>query len=220
MFFHYLCFELSEGFPFIHFQCRLAQLSGMAKQVHFTIAHWYSYLLFITFTFIWVDILQVGINSITVSNYKFNFINVYNFFKCRNNNLKIGAYLFTTMYYLIIWNLLECLWVASRIISVRGDIEIDPETKSNLLKLCFSLRHRSLNSLSAHLFTKISFPSAYISVEKLALFASQKFILIPKFHLMAKIWKYLDTIFSGKITHLTVNVMESVFTIKACPHLQ
>ena len=76
----------------------------------------------------------------TVSNYKFNFKrdNVVSFLKkCRNNNLTIGVYLFTAIYFLIISNSLEYLRVASRIISLRGDIKINPGAKSNALNRCF-----------------------------------------------------------------------------------
>ena len=90
----------------------------------------------------------------------------FHFKKCRNNNLKIGVYLFTTIYLLIISNLLEYLWVALRIISLSGDIEINPCPKSNALNRCFSICHWNLNSISAHMFTKVSLLSAYISVHK------------------------------------------------------
>ena len=49
----------------------------------------------------------------------------------------------------------------------------------------------------------------------LILFASPKLISTPKSHLMTKIWKYLDEIFSEKVTHLK-NVGESLVNIKAC----
>ena len=88
------------------------------------------------------------------------------FKKCRNNNLKIGVYLFTTIYLLIISNLQEYLWVASRINSLSGDIEINPGSKSNALNRCFSICHWNLNSISAHMFTKVSLLSAYITVHK------------------------------------------------------
>ena len=35
---------------------------------------------------------------------------------------------------------------------------------------------------------------------------------------MTKLWKYPDTVLSVKITHVTVNMVESVFTIKARSH--
>ena len=90
----------------------------------------------------------------------------FHFKKCRNNNLKIGVYLFTTIYLLIISNILEYLWVASRIISLSGDIDINPGPKANALNRCFSICHWNLNSISAHMFTKVSLLSAYISVYK------------------------------------------------------
>ena len=48
-----------------------------------------------------------------------------------------------------------------------GDIEINPGPKLNALSQCFSICHWNLNSISAHMFTKISFLSAYISVHKI-----------------------------------------------------
>ena len=96
-----------------------------------------------------------------------NGIMFFHFKKCRNNNLKIGVYLFTTTYLLIILNLLEYLWVASRIISLSSDIEINPGPKSNALNRCFSICHWNLNRISAHMFTKVSLLSAYISVHKI-----------------------------------------------------
>ena len=95
-----------------------------------------------------------------------NGIMFFHFKKCRNNNLKIGVYLFTTIYLLIISNLLEYLWVASRIISLSGDIEINSGPKANALNRCFSTCHWNLSSISAHMFTKVSLLSAYISVHK------------------------------------------------------
>ena len=62
-----------------------------------------------------------------------NGIMFFHFKKCRNNSLIIGVYPFTTIYLLIISNLLEYLWVALRIISLSGDIEINPRPKSNAL---------------------------------------------------------------------------------------
>ena len=95
-----------------------------------------------------------------------NGIMFFHFKKCRNNNLKIGVYLFTTIYLLIISNLLEYLWVVSRIISLSGDIEINPGLKANALNRCFPICHWNLNSISAHMFSKVSLLSAYISVHK------------------------------------------------------
>ena len=73
------------------------------------------------------------------------------------------------------------------------------------------------------MFTKVSLLSAYVSVHCdiiVILFASPKLISIQKSHLMTKIWIYLDTILSGKITHRTVNVVEPVFTMKVHSDLE
>ena len=61
----------------------------------------------------------------------------FHFKKCRNINLKIGVYLFTTIYLLTTSNLLECILVASQIVSLKGDIEINPGPKLNVLNRCF-----------------------------------------------------------------------------------
>ena len=110
-----------------------------------------------------------------------NGIIFFHFKKCRNNSLTTGVYLFTTIYLLIISNLLEYLWVASRIISLSGDIEINPGPKSNMLNRCFSICHWNLNSISAHMFTKVSVLSAYISVHKFGM------ICISETHLNSEI---------------------------------
>ena len=88
------------------------------------------------------------------------------FKKCRNNNLKIRVHLFTTIYLLIISNLLEYLWVGSRIISLSGNIEINPRPKLSALNRHFSICHWNLNNISVHMFSKISLLSAYIPVHK------------------------------------------------------
>ena len=56
----------------------------------------------------------------------------FHFKQFRNNNLKVGVFLFTTIYLLLLSNLLEYLLVVSRIASVSGDIEINPGPKLNL----------------------------------------------------------------------------------------
>ena len=76
-----------------------------------------------------------------------------------NINLKIGVYLFTTLYLLTISKLLEYLWVGSWIISLSGDTAINPGPKFNALNRCFSVCPWNLNSISAHMFTKVSFLS-------------------------------------------------------------
>ena len=78
----------------------------------------------------------------------------------------MGVYLFTTIYVLIISNLLEYLWVGSRIISLSGDIEINLGPNLNALNCYFSVCRWNLNSISAHMFTKVFFLSAYRFVHK------------------------------------------------------
>ena len=90
----------------------------------------------------------------------------FDFMKCRKINGKIGVYLFTTIYLLILSNLLVHVWVGSRIISLSGDVEINPSSKLNALNCCFSICNQNLNSISAHSFTKVSLLSAYSSVHK------------------------------------------------------
>ena len=85
---------------------------------------------------------------------------------CWNNSLTIGVYLFTTIYFYIISNLLEYLWVASRIINLIGDIEYNLDPKSNMLNRCFSIFHWNLNSIPVYLFTKVYLLSTYVSVHK------------------------------------------------------
>ena len=90
----------------------------------------------------------------------------FKFKKRRNNSLTIGVYLLTILYLLIILSLLKYLWVTSRNISFTCDIEINPSPKSNALNLCFSVSHWYLNSISAHMFAKVSLLSACISVHE------------------------------------------------------
>ena len=92
----------------------------------------------------------------------------------------MGVYLFTTIYLLIISNLLEYLWVGSRIISLSGDIEINPGPKLNALNGCFSICHWNLNSISAHMFTKVSFISAYSTVHKFDVICLSETYLNPE----------------------------------------
>ena len=88
------------------------------------------------------------------------------FKKCRKINRKIGVYLFSTIYLLIISSLLEYLWVGSQVISLSGDLEINPGPKLNALNRCFSICHWNLTSISTYMFTKVSLLSAYSSVHK------------------------------------------------------
>ena len=100
--------------------------------------------------------------SLLIISLILNGIIFFHFKKCRKINRKIGVYLFTTIYLLIISNLLEYLWVGSRIISLSGDIEINPGPKLNAINRCFSICHLNLNRISAHIFTKVSLQSAFL----------------------------------------------------------
>ena len=71
-----------------------------------------------------------------------------------------------TLNLLIILNLMEYLWVASRVISVSGNTKINPGPKPNVLNRCFSIYHWNLKSISARMFTKVSLLSAYIALHK------------------------------------------------------
>ena len=124
-------------------------------------------ILFVTFTFIWVHICRLDLIKLLllIISLILNRIMFFHFKKCRKINRKIGVYLFTTIY-LIISNLLEYLWVGSRIMSLSGDIEINPCLKLNALNQCFSICHWNLNSISAHVFTKVYLLLAYISTHK------------------------------------------------------
>ena len=104
--------------------------------------------------------------SLLIISLILNGIIYFHFKKCRKINRKIGVYLFTTIYLLIISNLLEYLWVGSRIISLSGDVEINLGPNLNALNRYFSVCHWNLNSISAHMFTKVSLLSAYSSVHK------------------------------------------------------
>ena len=120
-----------------------------------------------------------------------NGIMFFHFEKCRNNNLKIEVYLFSTIYLLIISNLLEYLWVGSRIISLSGDIVINPGPKLNVLNRCFSIRYvMGIQTAYQHTYLQkfLFYQHTFLSTN-LMLFASPKLISIPKFHLMTKIWK-------------------------------
>ena len=118
------------------------------------------------------------------------------------------------------WNLPEYLWVASQIISLIGDIEFNPSPKSNMLNQCFSIFHWNLKAYQHICLQKFLFYQHTCLSRNLISFSSPKIISIPKSHLMRKFRKYLDTILSRKITHLTVKVVESVFTIKDRSHLE
>ena len=96
----------------------------------------------------------------------------------------MGVYLFTTMYLLIISNLVKYHWVAPQIISLSGEIEINSGPKSNAINRRFSICHWNLNSLSVHTFAKVSLLWAYISVHKFEI------ICLSETYLNSKISSY------------------------------
>ena len=118
--------------------------------------------------------------SLLIISLILNGIIFFHFKKCRKINRKIGVYLFTTIYLLIISNLLEHLRVGSRIISLSGDIDINPGPKLNELNWCFSICHWNLHSISAHMFTKVSLLSVYSSVHKFDIICLSKTYLNSK----------------------------------------
>ena len=85
-----------------------------------------------------------------------NRIMFFYFKECWNNRLTIRVYLFTTVYLLIISNVLGYLAVALRIISLKDDIEINPSHNS-------ALNHMS-SEFKLHISTYVykSFPSMSI----------------------------------------------------------
>ena len=59
------------------------------------------------------------------------------------------------------------IWYYSRIIMLRGDIETNPGSKHSFSSQGLKICHWNLNSLSSHMYKKISLLSAFISVHKL-----------------------------------------------------
>ena len=100
----------------------------------------------------------------------------FHFKKCRNINIKTGVYLFTTIYLLIISNLLEYLWVGSQIISLSSDIEINHGPKLNALFWGFFMSLEFKQHISTNV-TKVSLLLAYISVHKFDIICLSKIYL-------------------------------------------
>ena len=94
--------------------------------------------------------------SLLIISLILNGIIYFHFKKCRKINRKIGVYLFTTIYLLIISNLLEYLWVGSRIISLSGDVEINPGPKLNASNRCFSMSLEFKQHISTHVYKSLS----------------------------------------------------------------
>ena len=99
---------------------------------------------------------------------------------------------------------LEHLWVTSQVISPNGDIEINPGLESrNALNRCFS---KFLKIFKKHISAYVYKSFSFISIH----FCSQILYYLPLRNLSQseipsddKIWKYLETILSEKITLVT-----------------
>ena len=91
---------------------------------------------------------------------------LFHFKKYRKNNLKnrsLPIYYYISSYYIKLTGMsLGCFTNYQS----QSDIEINPCPKSNVLSWCFSICHQNLNSISAHMFAKVPFLSACISVHK------------------------------------------------------
>ena len=68
--------------------------------------------------------------------------------------------------HIVTWNLLEYICHASRIIILSGDIETNRSPKHSFSSQGLTICHWNLNSLSSHMFKKVSLLSAHISVHK------------------------------------------------------
>ena len=110
--------------------------------------------------------------------------------------LMTKSYIRSVAYFLITWILLKYIWHDSLIIILRGDIETNPGPKhlfsSQGLKIC----HWKLNSLSSHMYKKVSLLSAFIFVHKLDIICLSETHLNSEIspHLMTTISKYLVSI--------------------------
>ena len=80
----------------------------------------------------------------------------FHFKKCKNINIKTGVYLFTTIYLLIILNLLEYLWVGSQSISLSSDIEINHGPKLNALFWGFFMSLEFKQHISTNVYKSFS----------------------------------------------------------------
>ena len=139
----------------------------------------------------------------------------YNNFKLviNNNNISMmWVYLASIFYFLIIWNLLEHLWIASRIIFLSGDSEMNPGLRSSSFNQCLSIYQWKWNSIHVSaLYTQKFHFYQYTLLSRNFIFASLKLMTI---------WKHIDMILLEKITHLTVNKGEPALLIRTCYHLK
>ena len=79
----------------------------------------------------------------------------------------IKQYIRSATYVLIIWSLLQYIWYDSRIIILSGDIETNPGPKNSFSNQSLGINHWNVNSLSSHIYKKVSLLSGFISVQKL-----------------------------------------------------
>ena len=134
--------------------------------------------------------------------------------KISDNVLMIKSYIRSVTYLLITWNLLEYIWHASRIIMLSGDIETNSGPKHSFSSQGLMICHWNLNSLSSNMYKKVSLLSAYTSIHKFDIICISETYSTPKLHLMIPIWRCMVAILLETITHLTLNVGQSVFIIK------
>ena len=78
----------------------------------------------------------------------------------------IKSFITSVTYLLIAWISLDYIWLVSRIIILTGGIETNPGPKHSFLRQVLKICHLNLNSLSSHMYKKLSLLSAYISVHK------------------------------------------------------
>ena len=79
----------------------------------------------------------------------------------------IKSYIRSITHLLITWNLLEYIWHASWIIILIGEIETNSDPKHSFSSQGPTICHWNLNSLSSHMYKKVSLLSVYISAHKL-----------------------------------------------------
>ena len=84
-----------------------------------------------------------------------------------DNVFMIKPYIRSIIYFLITWSLLKYIWCDSRIIIISDDIETNPGPKHSFSSQGLKICRWNLNSLSSHMYKKVSLLSAFISVHKL-----------------------------------------------------
>ena len=63
----------------------------------------------------------------------------------------IESYIRSVTYLLFTWNLPKCIWLASQIITLSGDIETNHGRKHSFPNKSFMICHWNLNSLLSHM---------------------------------------------------------------------